>query len=150
MWDYPRPPRLEPTVRRIRVIHASVVVVDSHRAMRVLETSHPPVYYVPPEDVRMDLLRPGIGRSYCEWKGAAAYHDLVIDGRVVEAAAWSYATPTPAFAALRAHLAFYAGRVDACWVDDEPATPQPGRFYGGWITADLVGPFKGGPGSAGW
>jgi len=150
VWDYPRPPVCEPTARRIRVELGGVVLADSTRARRVLETSHPPVYYLPPEDVRMDLLRPGEGRSFCEWKGEARYFDAVIDGRRTERVAWSYPAPVPRFAALADHLAFYLPAVDAGRVDDERARPQPGGFYGGWVTDDLAGPFKGGPGSMGW
>lgn len=150
VWDYPRPPRMEPVPRRVRVELAGVTIADTRRAFRVLETSHPPVYYVPPEDVRRDLLLPTARRSFCEWKGGAAYHDVRVGDRHVREAAWTYPDPTGPFAALRDHLAFYAGKMDACYVDDERVTPQPGGFYGGWITRDLVGPFKGGPGSQGW
>lgn len=150
VWDYPRPPRLEPTPRRIRALLGSVTLCDSTRALRVLETSHPPVYYVPPADVRMDLLRPGRGGSFCEWKGAAAYFDAEVEGRVVEQVAWTYPEPTRPFAALKDHLAFYLPKLDAGYVDDARAEPQPGGFYGGWITPDVVGPFKGGLGTSGW
>jgi uncharacterized protein (DUF427 family) len=163
VWDYPRPPRLEPTSRRIRVIHSDVAIADSSQALRVLETSHPPVYYIPPRDIVMRYLAE-VPResSHCEFKGKAIYWDvdvsmIVTDSdtesdapRRVEAAAWSYPQPTPAFAALRGYLAFYASRVTECWVDDELVVPQPGDFYGGWITKDLVGPFKGAPGTLGW
>lgn len=149
VWDYPRPPRLEPTGRLIRVEFAGAVVAETRRAFRVLETSHPPVYYLPPDDVRSEFLRPAPGSSFCEWKGKAVYHSLCVGGRTAEAVAWSYPEPTPAFSAIRGYLAFYAGRVDACAVDGQPVTPQPGGFYG-WITPDVVGPFKGGPGSWGW
>ncbi|ACL24649.1 DUF427 domain-containing protein [Chloroflexus aggregans] len=150
VWDYPRPPRLEPTTRRIRVVFAGITLVDSRRALRVLETSHPPVYYVPPEDVQMTFLRPNPARSFCEFKGVAMYYDVVVGERIAREAAWSYPDPTPAFTPLRGYLAFYAGPMDACYVDDELVTPQPGGFYGGWITSDIVGPFKGGPGTWGW
>ncbi len=156
VWDYPRPPRLEPTTRRIRVVHAGVVLADSTQALRVLETSHPPVYYIPPAGIAMQYLKRLAGKSsYCEFKGRAEYWsiDLGVNGeglKRVEAAAWSYPNPTPGFAALRDHLAFYASRVNECWVDDERVVPQPGDFYGGWITRDLRGPFKGAPGTMGW
>ena len=150
VWDYPRPPRLEPTERRIRVVVSSIVVVDTHRALRLLETSHPPTYYVPPEDVRMDLLEPSQRRTFCEFKGSARYFNLRLNDRFIEDCAWSYADPVPQYAAVKDHVAFFAGRVDECWVDDELARPQPGGFYGGWITSDLDGPFKGGAGTAGW
>lgn len=150
VWDYPRPPRLEQARRHIRVEHQGLVVADTRRAWRVLETSHPPVYYIPPDDVDLSLLRPTRRRTFCEWKGHAVYHDLAVGESLVEEAAWSYPDPTPAFAPIRDHLAFYASRVDLCSVDGEVATGQRGDFYGGWITSDIVGPFKGGPGSSFW
>ncbi|MFP5342844.1 MAG: DUF427 domain-containing protein [Candidatus Limnocylindria bacterium] len=150
VWDYPRPPRLEPVPERIRVVVDGVTVADSTRAFRVLETSHPPAYYLPPEGVRMDLLRPGRGRSVCEWKGVATYHDLAVGDRRIDDVAWSYPRPTPAFAAMAGYLSFYAGRVDEAWVGDERATAQAGDFYGGWITSRVRGPFKGEPGTLGW
>ena len=150
VWDYPRPPRVEPSTRRVRVEFGGRVVADTRNALRVLETSHPPTWYLPPEDVRRELLRPAPGRSLCEWKGVASYWTLVVDGRESPQAAWSYAAPTADFAVLAGHYAFYPGRVDACLVDDERVQPQPGDFYGGWVTSDVAGPFKGGPGSAGW
>jgi uncharacterized protein (DUF427 family) len=150
VWDYPRPPRLEPTARRIRVVFAGVTIADSRRAHRVLETSHPPVYYIPPADIQMQHLSLTPQGSFCEWKGRAAYYTLVVGDRRAENVAWSYPDPTPTFAAIEGALAFYAGPMDACYVDDELVTPQPGGFYGGWITADVVGPFKGGPGTWGW
>jgi uncharacterized protein (DUF427 family) len=150
VWDYPRPPRVETVSRRVQIVHRGVTVADTTRALRVLETSHPPVYYIPPEDVRADLLAAGRGTSFCEWKGAARYHDLVIDGARVPAVAWSYPRPMPGFETIRDHLAFYPGKVDEALVGGERARPQAGGFYGGWITADLVGPFKGEPGTQGW
>lgn len=151
VWDYPRPPRLEPCPRRIRVEFAGQVVADTTRALRVLETSHPPVYYIPPDDIRREFLRASPTRSsVCEWKGRAVYHSIEVGGRRARDVAWSYPDPTPAFAAIRDHLAFYASKLDACFVDEEQVRPQPGDFYGGWITRDIVGPFKGEPGSWGW
>ncbi len=150
VWDYPRPPRLEQTPRRLEVVFAGQVVADSVRGWRVLETSHPPVYYLPPGDVRTDLLRSAGGGSFCEWKGRARYWDLVVGNREARKVAWSYPDPTASFAPIRDHLAFYADPMDACRVDGAAVTPQPGGFYGGWITPDVVGPFKGGPGSWGW
>lgn len=150
VWDYPRPPRLEPSPRHIVIRHAGRRVADTRKALRVLETSHPPVYYLPPADVNLSLLAPAPGSSYCEWKGVARYWDLVAGQERLPKLAWSYPDPTPAFEALRDHLAFYAGPLDACLVDGEQVRPQPGGFYGGWITRDLVGPFKGGPGTLGW
>ena len=150
VWDYPRPAICEPTDRRIQIVHQGVELVDSSKAWRTLETSHPPTYYVPPEDVRADLLVPAEGASMCEWKGRARYFDAVVDGRTYRRVAWSYPDPTPAFASIRDHLAFYLPALEAGYVDDERAEPQPGGFYGGWITSDLAGPFKGLPGSHGW
>jgi uncharacterized protein (DUF427 family) len=150
VWDYPRPPRLEPARRRILIRHAGCLVADTRGALRVLETSHPPVYYLPPDDIERSLIEPATGSSYCEWKGMARYWDLVAGGERLSRIAWSYPDPLPAFEALRDHLAFYAGPLDACLVDGEQVRPQPGGFYGGWITPDLTGPFKGGPGTFGW
>ncbi len=151
VWDYPRPPRLEPTERRLRIVHRGVLLAETTRALRALETSHPPVYYLPPEDVAMQYLKASQQRqSFCEFKGLASYWDLGIDGEPVKGVAWSYANPTARFAALRDYLAFYANRVDECWVDDERVQPQPGDFYGGWITSQVSGPFKGAPGTMGW
>ena len=150
VWDYPRPPRVEPCRRRVRAVLGDIVVADSTRALRVLETAGPPTIYVPRQDVSMDHLRPARGTSWCEWKGQAAYFDVVAGDRAAEQAAWTYPRPTPSFAMLADHLAFFAGRMDACYLDDELVTPQPGSFYGGWITRDVVGPFKGEPGTQGW
>jgi uncharacterized protein (DUF427 family) len=153
VWDYPRPPRLEATSRELRVMHAGVVVAETRRGMRILETSHPPVYYFPPQDVAMHLLRPSRRRgTFCEFKGVASYWDLVGLSSAVNIAdvAWSYADPSRAYAGLRDYLAFYASRVDACFVDGEQVAPQPGDFYGGWITSHVTGPFKGAPGTLGW
>lgn len=149
-WDYPRPPRLEPVTRRLRVVLGGEVIADTTRGYRVLETSHPPNYYFPPADVVDGALTPTAGASFCEWKGRAHYYTVRGGNRVETEAAWGYEQPSPAFAALRGHVAFYAHRMDACFVDDEQVEAQPGRFYGGWITSDVVGPFKGGPGSRGW
>jgi uncharacterized protein (DUF427 family) len=151
VWDYPRPPRLEPVSRRLRIILGGETIADTTRGFRVLETSHPPVYYLPPEDIVPGSLVPTTRGSFCEWKGRARYWN-VRGGGTSEArdAAWSYPTPEPAFAAIRDHVAFYAGLMDACFVDEDRVVPQPGGFYGGWITPDIVGPFKGTPGSWGW
>jgi len=150
VWDYPRPPRVEPVPERIRVVVDGVTIADSARALRVLETAGPPVYYVPPDDARVDLLRASPHASFCEWKGSAAYHSLELGGRTIHNIAWSYPAPLPGYEAIRDHLAFYAGLVDEAWVGDELATPQPGRYYGGWVTSKVVGPFKGEPGTSGW
>jgi uncharacterized protein (DUF427 family) len=148
--DYPRPPRLERSARRVRVVLGGTTIVDSADCWRVLETWHPPAWYMPPEAFAPGALRDVAGSSFCEWKGRARYHDLVAGGVTAARAAWSYPDPTPAFAAIAGHVALYAGRVDACFVDDERVTPQAGGFYGGWITSDVEGPFKGAPGTEGW
>ena len=147
VWDYPRPPRLEPSARHIRVIFGGVTLADTRRAMRVLETSHPPVYYIPPADIRMEYLAPTRHATFCEWKGAASYYTVTVGERVEPNAAWYYPRPTAPFAEIAGYVAFYPGKMDACYVDGELVQPQPGDFYGGWITRDIVGPFKGGPGS---
>ena len=150
VWDYPRPPRLEPTPRRIRIVFAGETIADTRRAWRVLETSHPPVYYLPLDDIRREWLIAAPGSSFCEWKGGAIYWTLRVGGREARRVAWSYPAPTPGFAPIRDHLAFYAGPLDECTVDGEAVCPQPGGFYGGWITTAVLGPFKGEPGTDGW
>jgi len=150
VWDYPRPPRLENSNRRIQVVFGGVTLADTRRASRVLETSHPPVYYIPPEDVLTECLTRAPGESYCEWKGLASYYTIAIGDKRAENAAWFYPDPTPAFAALKNYVAFYPGRMDACFVDAERVLSQPGEFYGGWITSEIVGPFKGEAGTLGW
>ncbi len=151
VWDYPRPPRVEAVPDRVRVVVGGVVVADTTSALRVLETSHPPTYYVPPEDIRLDLLHPSPRTSYCEFKGRATYRTLLLPAvRSVADVAWLYPDPTPGYEALAGHLSFYASRVDEAWVGDELVTPQAGDFYGGWITSQVIGPFKGAPGTWGW
>lgn len=151
VWDYPRPPRLESTRRRIRVIFGGVTIADSSRAHRVLETSHPPTFYIPLDDIVGEHLVPVAGgSSFCEWKGVASYFDVVVGSEHARRAAWTYPQPTAAFAALRDHVAFYAEPMEACYVDDQRVQPQQGNFYGGWITDDIIGPFKGASGTAGW
>ncbi|KMO39264.1 DUF427 domain-containing protein [Methylobacterium aquaticum] len=150
VWDYPRPPRLEPVPERLRVVFDGITIADTIRGWRVLETSHPPTYYLHPDDIRPGALVPAGGGSVCEWKGRAQYFDVVGPHRRAERVAWAYPRPTAAFAALAGHVAVYAGPMDACFVGDERVTPQPGGFYGGWITPHIVGPFKGEPGTMGW
>jgi len=150
VWDYPRPPRVEDTSKHIRVVCSGEVVAETRRAKRVLETSHPPVYYIPPEDIKMEYLRRASRTSYCEWKGQAAYYSLSVGDKQIEDAAWYYPDPTPGFEAIKDHLAFYPHLMDACYVDGERVQAQAGGFYGGWITSDIVGPFKGEPGTWGW
>jgi uncharacterized protein (DUF427 family) len=150
VWDYPRPPSAEVTDRHVVVELGGRVLADTHRAVRVCETSHPPVFYVPRDDVASGALKRGGGGSWCEWKGAATYWDVVLVGRRWAGIAWSYEDPSPGYEHLRGAVAFYPGAVDRALVDGEQARPQPGGFYGGWITDDLVGPFKGAPGTLGW
>jgi len=150
VWDYPRPPRLEPATRRVRVELNGTVIADSSRAMRVLETSHPPTYYVHPDDVLWDFVRPADSRgTWCEWKGQATYWTVQVGDVGIQSGGWSYPDPTPGFAPLKDHVAFYPA-LFTCYLDDELVRPQPGRFYGGWVTSELAGPFKGEPGTLGW
>jgi uncharacterized protein (DUF427 family) len=144
VWGYPRPPRVEPSQRRIRVVLGGETIVDTARTHRVLETSHPPVFYVPLEEVADGVLSPSDGRTtLCEWKGTASYYDVRAGGVEVASGAWTYHHPIEAFEVIRDAVAFYPGRMDACFVDDERVTAQTGDFYGGWITSEIVGPFKG-------
>lgn len=149
-WDYPRPPRVEPSPSHVTVTFGGVVIADTVRAVRVLETSQPPAFYLPADDVDLDRLRPSRRRTACEWKGIATYHDVVVGDRVARDAAWSYPEPRPGYEAIAGHLAFYPQLMDECRVDGEAVQANEGDFYGGWITSKVVGPFKGGPGSRGW
>ncbi|MEM9516220.1 MAG: DUF427 domain-containing protein [Actinomycetota bacterium] len=150
VWEFPRPPRLEQVDWRIRVVHASATIVDAPHALRVLETSQAPAYYVAKEFVDVDRLERVERGSLCEWKGVARYADVVVGETRVAEACWTYPEPTPRFASLVDHWAFYAQRVDECWVDDERVVPNEGSFYGGWVTANVTGPFKGGAGTLTW
>lgn len=150
VWDYPRPPRVDPSTERVVVTHRGVVLADTTSSLRVLETSHPPTYYLPRSAFAEGVLQPGEGASWCEWKGRAAYFDLVVGDEVLPAIAWTYPNPSKGFEQLVDHVALYPGRVDRCTVDGEVVVPQPGTFYGGWITSRVTGPFKGVPGSSGW
>jgi len=150
VWDYPRPPRLERTPALLEVVLGGVVVASTREGWRVLETSHPPTYYLPRSSFVDGALRPTAGASWCEWKGQASYFDLVAGSTVAARAAWTYDDPTGGFADLAGAIAVMAARVDECRVDGEVVTPQPGEFYGGWVTSSVAGPFKGIPGSAGW
>lgn len=150
VWDYPRPPRLEDAPRHIQIVFNGRTIVNTRRAKRVLETSHPPVYYIPPEDILPGVLSATPRHYVCEWKGAATYYTVAVGDAVAENAAWAYLDPTPPFAPIRGYIAFYPSRMDASLVDDVPVRAQPGDFYGGWITPDVVGPFKGDPGTWGW
>lgn len=142
VWDHPGPPQLERVDKPIAIDLAGVRIVAAPYGFRVLETSHPPVYYISPEFILPGVLQAAPGSSLCEWKGRADYLDVVANGRIAERSAWRHLSPTPAFAAIRGHVAFYAGPMDRCTVDGETVTPQPGNFYGGWITRDIVGPLK--------
>ena len=150
VWDYPRPPKLESTNKHLKIIFGGEVIAETNRAFRVLETSHPPVYYFPPADVGMEFLTQNGGSSFCEWKGAAVYYDLKFGERFIKNAAWFYSNPAENFAAIKNYLAFYPSKMDACYVDGELVQSQEGDFYGGWITKNIVGPFKGGAGTWGW
>lgn len=150
VWDYPRPPKVEEVSKHVRVVFNGEVIADSRRAKRVLETSHPPVYYIPPEDISMEFLKPVAHSSFCEFKGKAKYYTLEVKGKSVERAAWYYPEPTKGFTVLKDHVAFYPSKMEACYVADEKVQAQEGDFYGGWITKDIVGPFKGGAGTWGW
>ena len=150
VWDYPRPAVAERTDKRLRVMFGGRTIAETTRGVRTLETSHPPTYYVPPDDVADGVLLPVPGRSLCEWKGQARYFDVAAGGQRAERAAWTYDDPTPGFAILAGYVAFMPGAMDACYVGEERARPQEGGFYGGWITDDLAGPFKGPPGTRFW
>ena len=150
VWSYPRPPCLRAVPQCVRIVLGGRTIARTRAALRVLETSHPPVYYLPPEAFGCCRIEPAEGSSFCEWKGIARTWSLRAGDRFVAACAWSYPKPTPGFAALRDHLAVHAGGMDGCFVGDERVTPQPGGFYGGWITGNLKGPFKGVPGSSFW
>lgn len=150
VWDYPRPPSLERSTERVEVWLGGVRIASTDAAWRVLETSHPPTYYLPREAFVDGAVRLAEGTSTCEWKGQAAYFDLVGGTRTAARAAWTYPEPTPRFVDLVGTLAVMPGAVDRCTVDGEEVEPQPGGFYGGWITSRVVGPFKGGPGTWGW
>ena len=151
VWDYPRPPRIEPCARRVRIVLGGVTIAESTDAYRVLETSHPPGIYVPRHDFAEAVLHPSVaGQTVCEWKGLASYLDVYGADRCEHGAAWTYLTPVPRYEALRDHVSVYPDRMDACYLDDERVTAQEGGFYGGWITADIRGPFKGPVGTFGW
>ena len=150
VWAFPRPAIAQPTSSHILIEHQGRVIADTRSSFRTLETSHPPSYYIPRSAIAPDTLRRSSGSSFCEWKGAATYWDVIVGEVVLPRVGWSYANPTPAFESLRDHLAFYAAPFDRCSVDGDTVIPQPGDFYGGWITSRVVGPFKGTPGSRGW
>ncbi|MDB9312986.1 DUF427 domain-containing protein [Spirulina sp. CS-785/01] len=151
VWDYPRPPRVEPSSEKIRIVCNGEILAESENTYRVLETSHPPVYYLPPEDVKMEYLRPTSRRTYCEWKGVAQYYTVAIGEQELPNAAWCYQNPSDSrFDPIDGYIAVYPALMDACYVDEEQVQAQEGDFYGGWITSKIVGPFKGGTGTWGW
>lgn len=150
VWAYPRPAIAEPSDAHVRIEHLGRVIADTRAAVRTLETSHPPSWYIPPDAIAPGVLVPSDRRSFCEWKGQARYWHLSVGGEMLHDIGWSYPNPTPAFRILRDHVAFYAGPLDRCTIDGQVVQPQPGGFYGGWITDTLAGPFKGGPGTMGW
>ncbi|MCY7279883.1 MAG: DUF427 domain-containing protein [Sphingomonas bacterium] len=150
VWSFPRPPIAAPSATHVLIEHRGRIIADTRTSVRTLETSHPPSYYIPPGDIVQDVLRRAAGTSFCEYKGTAIYWDVVMGDLVLPRVGWSYPDPTRAFAVLRDHVAFYAAPFDRCSVDGDTVIPQPGNFYGGWITPDLAGPFKGIAGSMGW
>lgn len=151
VWDYPRPPRLEATSKQLQVVFNGRTIADTTRGYRVLETSHPPTYYIPLADIDSTAILPNMGRSsMCEWKGRAAYYDITVNHRTATCAAWRYPSPTDSFTPIKDCLCFYPSQMDAVFVDGEQARAQEGDFYGGWITSDIEGPFKGAPGTMGW
>ncbi|MFN3687234.1 DUF427 domain-containing protein [Salinarimonas sp.] len=150
VWDYPRPARCEPTSAHVEIVFGGRTIASSRAAYRVLETSHPPSYYLPPGDCDTDAFVSTMGGSLCEWKGQAVYFDVLAGGKRAPRAAWAYPRPTPEFAAMAGYIAVYPGLMDACFVDGERVVPQEGGFYGGWITSKVVGPFKGPPGTRFW
>lgn len=150
VWDYPRPPRVDPTGEAVSVVLGGVEICATTSALRVLETSHPPTYYLPRSDFLDGVLTAGRGSSFCEFKGSASYLDVVSGAAVAERAAWFYPEPTRGFEVLREYVALYPGRMDRVTVNGEVVQPQEGGFYGGWITSRVVGPFKGAPGTMGW
>ncbi len=150
VWDYPRPPRLERAKVHLQIVFADEILADTQDGYRVLETSHPPVYYFPPSAVMQEHLVESDRRSFCEWKGLAQYLTVQVGSQTATNAAWRYPNPTPGFESIKDYIAFYPGMMDRCLVNGEVVTPQPGGFYGGWVTKNLIGPFKGAPGSMGW
>jgi uncharacterized protein (DUF427 family) len=150
VWDYPRPPRTEPTSSHVVVMFGGVAIADTRDSMRLLETANPPVYYLSPLYIRLELMTLNAHHTHNEVLGVASYYDLTLDGQTVRNAAWVYTDPNPGYEAIRGRIAFYAGKIEEAFVDGERVTPQAGSFGGGWITSDVVGPFKGEPGSWSW
>jgi len=150
VWDYPRPPRLESFKGSIRVYCDQYLIVDARDAYKVLETSHPPVYYIPPSAIEMALLKENNNQSFCEWKGLANYYDLQLPDKKIDSVGWFYKQPSERFKPMAEYVAFYPSKVSRCLVNGEEVQAQDGDFYGGWITSNIVGPFKGAPGTWGW
>lgn len=150
VWDYPRPPHVETVPERLRVIFNGELIANTTNAYRVLETSHPPTYYIPPEDIQMQFLQKTERQSFCEFKGGARYYTITVGEKTAQNAAWYYPDPSPSYEQIANYVSFYANHMDACFVDDEQVQAQEGDFYGGWITSKVVGPFKGGVGTWGW
>ena len=150
VWDYPRPPAIRPDDRLVTVIFAGQKIACSSSAIRILETSHPPTFYIPPQDVHTSCLEPSQQTSFCEFKGQAVYFNIRAGDRYSKDAAWYYPTPSPGYEAITGYYAIYSNKVDKCTVGGQVVKPQPGDFYGGWITPDVVGPFKGEPGTMSW
>ena len=149
VWDYPRPPRLEDSNKHIQVIFNSIIIADTRHAKRILETSHPPVYYISPQDIKVEYLLSASRTTFCEFKGQASYYTITVNGKSVPNAAWYYLRPSKGYESLANYVAFYPGKMDACYVDGERVQAQEGDFYGGWITDEIVGPFKGSAGTFG-
>jgi uncharacterized protein (DUF427 family) len=151
VWDYPRPPRVEEVQKHVQVTLNGQIIADTRNAKRVLETAGAPVYYIPREDIQMDNISISQGRqTHCEWKGVADYVDVSVGEERVSRAGWYYKYPTPGYESIKDYIAFYAQKMEACYIDGEKVRPQPGYFYGGWVTDDIVGPFKGEPGTEAW
>ncbi len=151
MWDYPRPPRVERSSSLVEVVLDDIVIASTRAAYRVLETSHPPVYYLPPSDITPGHVRPSSRRpTFCEFKGLAVYFHIEASDLFEPDAAWAYPHPSAGYLEITDYVSFYPARMDGCYVDGELVQPQPGGFYGGWITSQIVGPFKGVPGSSFW
>jgi uncharacterized protein (DUF427 family) len=150
VWNYPRPARLEDTDKHLRIVFNGAIIAETNRAKRVLETSHPPVYYIPSPDIKLEYLIETAQRTFCEWKGWSTYYHVSVGDRSVDNAVWRYIDPTANFSGICDSYSFYGSLMDACYVNEELITPQPGDYYGGWITADIVGPFKGDVGTRGW
>lgn len=150
VWDYPRPPKLEKVNKHLKVVFNGRLIADTRNGYRVLETSHPPAYYFPVADVSTEVLHPVSGGSFCEWKGRARYFDVIVGNRKAEQAVWTYEDPNDRYSEIAGCFCFYPGKMDACYVDDEKVQAQEGDFYGGWITSNILGPFKGGQGTSRW